>query len=217
MFLLGIPLLILSIYLLNLNGHSLLLKNFNKINSGEIVEKQIRAFLDIVDNRKYDRSSFGMLKGYIEIFEESCLNVDCSLKKYQQNLEENNIDTTSLLIQHAEYLYKRGISKFRYCISLRISYAYFLMDRMKKKQKANLEFSNAEKYNPDFEKEFIIYRFKKLIEENSSDESSSSVSLSDQDENLDVVSNIAYKNHFTKCKKKIINFLLLFLIINIFL
>lgn len=193
MFLIGIPLLILSISTMNFKKQNLLLTNSNNLLSGEIIEKQIRAFLDLVDNRNTDRNCFGILKGYIVIFEETCIDSDCALKKYNHNLEENKIDTTSLLLQHAEHLYKRGIGKFPYCISLKISYAYFLMDRMKKKQFANLEFSNAEKYGPSFDEEFIIYRFKKLIEENSSDDS-------ENEENLDVVSNIAYKNHFTQCK-----------------
>ena len=195
MFLLGIPLLILSISTMNFNKQTLILTNSNKLNSGENFDKQIRYFLELVDNRIIDRNSLGILKGYIEIFEESCISRDCALKKYNHNIEVNKIDTTTFLLQHAEFLYKSGISKFPYCISLRISYAYFLMDRMKKKQSANMEFSNAEKYNMKFEEEFIIYRFKKLIEENSTDETEH------EEENLDVVSNIAYKNHFTQCNK----------------
>ena len=123
------------------------------------------------------------------------ISFDINLKKYQQNLEENKIDNTLLLYQHAENLYKSGINKFPYCTPLRISYAYFLMDRMQKKQSASLEFSNAEKYNLGFEEEFIIFRFKKLIEENASSDES------ELEENMDVVSNIAYKNHFTQCNE----------------
>jgi hypothetical protein len=56
-----------------------------------------------------------------------------------------------------------------------------------------LELNNTLKYAPRFDEQFIIYRYKKLIEEFNSDVAAES------EESLDVVSNIAYKNHFTQC------------------
>ena len=67
------------------------------------------------------------------------------------------------------------------------------MERLNKKQQANIELINAEKYLPKFEEQFIIYRYKKILEEQSGE-------VGDSEENLDVVSNIAYKNHFLQCK-----------------
>ena len=150
--------------------------------------------MDIVDNKDKERNSFTILKGYIAIYEESCTLKDCALKKYNYNLVQCKMDTVSFLLQHAQELYQNGVSKFPNCVALRISYACFLLERLKKKQQANLELTNAEKYSPSFDEQFIIYRYKKLIEENSSEGGEH------DDDNLDVVSNIAYKNHFTQCK-----------------
>jgi len=193
MFLVGVPLIITIISTLSNQDIALLFTNLNKFENGEKVQKQIRYYLELVDKKDKNRNSFTILKGYITIYEESCTLQDCALKKYNYNLTHNKLDTSVFLIQHAETLFQNGISKFPNCTSLRISYAFFLLERLKKKQQASLELTNAEKYLPKFDQQFIIYRYKKQIEENSSENG-------EQDENLDIVSNIAYRNHYTKCK-----------------
>ena len=56
------------------------------------------------------------------------------------------------LFQYALMMYQNGISKFPSCTSLRMNYAFFLMERMN-----NLK--SCEKYDPSFEEQFIIFRF----------------------------------------------------------
>lgn len=199
MFLVGIPLIISILITFSKHEMILLFTNLNKFQSGETVQKQIRYYLELVDRKDRDRNSFTILKGYISLYEESCTIQDCALKKYNFNLIQNKLDTTAFLLQHAESLYQSGISKFPNCTPLRISYAFFLLERLNKKQQASLELTNAEKYSPSFDEQFIIYRYKKLIEENSG-------GGNDHDESLDIVSNIAYKNHFTQCKYFFDNF-----------
>jgi PAS domain-containing protein len=192
MFFIGIPIIIAIIITLNGNKLGVLLTNINKFQRGEKVQTQVRYFLELVDKKDTDRDCKALLKGYIHLYEETCTSEECALKKYISCLK-SNIDTIVFLYQHAEQIYQNGISKFPNCTSLRLSYAFFLLERMNKKQQANLELNNASKYNPRFEEQFIIYRYKKLIEENSTE-------VSDNEENLDVVSNIAYKNHFNQFK-----------------
>ncbi len=195
MFFLGTP-IIIAIILTNYdNKLTILLTNINKFQKGEKVIKQVSYFLELVDKRDYDRNSKVLLKGYIYMFEESCTFQDCALKKYLYSLE-HSLDTMVFLMQHAESLYQSGISKFPNCTALRISFAFFLLERLNKKAQANLELLNTEKYSPRFEEQFIIYRYKKLLEEQSSE-------IGDADDNLDVVSNIAYKNHFNQFKNSI--------------
>jgi hypothetical protein len=195
MFFLGTP-IIIAIILTNYdNKLSILLTNINKFQKGEKVIKQVNYFLELVDKRDFDRNSKVLLKGYIYMFEESCTFQDCALKKYLYSIE-HNMDTVVFLMQHAESLYQTGISKFPNCTALRVSFAFFLLERMNKKAQANLELLNTEKYSPRFEEQFIIYRYKKLLEEQSSE-------VGDADDNLDVVSNIAYKNHFNQFKNSI--------------
>lgn len=171
----------------------LLFTSLNKFQKGEKVQKQIKYYLDLVDKREFDRDAKILLKGYIAIYEETCNIHDCALKKYLYNLEHLNMETNAFLLQHAETLFQTGISKFPNCTALRISNAFFLLERLNKKQQANIELVNAEKYIPRFEEQFIIYRYKKILEEQSSQ-------VGDSEENLDIVSNIAYKNHLIQCK-----------------
>ena len=194
MFFIGSPIIIIIISLSEDRGLTLLMTNINKFEKGEKVQKQIRHYLELVDKKDIDRESKTILKGYIFLYEENCALPDCALKKYIYNYNTNNIETIAFLMQHAEPLYQSGISKFPNCTSLRISYAFFLLERLNKKQQANIELVNAEKYSPKFDEQFIIYRYKKLIEEQSTE-------VGEAEENLDVVSNIAYKNHFNQCNK----------------
>jgi len=193
LFFLGIPIISTIIITLPDDQMILLFTSLNKFQKGEKVQKQIKYYLELVNKREMDRDSKILLKGYISIYEESCNIQECALKKYLYNLEFNNMETTAFLLQHAETLYQNGISKFPNCTSLRISYSFFLLERLNKRQQANIELINAEKYLPKFEEQFIIYRYKKILEEHSGE-------LGESEENLDVVSNIAYKNHYSQCK-----------------
>jgi hypothetical protein len=170
----------------------ILLTSLNRFHKGEKVQKQIKYYLELVDKREFDRDSKILLKGYLSIYEETCNIQDCALKKYLYNLEHLNMETNAFLLQHAETLFQNGISKFPNCCALRVSYAFFLLERLNKKQQANIELINAEKYSPKFEEQFVIYRYKKILEEYTGE-------VGDSEENLDVVSNIAYKNHFVQC------------------
>ena len=67
----------------------LLLMNINKFSEGNSVFKQIRYFLELVDNSHKDRRSNILLKGYIYVHEESCTNSECPLKRYLQEIERH--------------------------------------------------------------------------------------------------------------------------------
>ena len=62
-------------------------------------------------------------------------------------------------------MYIAGIKKFKRSAKLRIVYAFFLLERMDKKKQALEELSVAYKLNPHFDEEFLIYRYKKMIED----------------------------------------------------
>ncbi len=193
MFFIGIPFIVILIVTNNDDKITLLLTNINKFQKGDTVITQVKYFLDLVDRKDTDRDAKVLLKGYVQMYEESCNNEDCALKKYLYGVK-NGMDTVVFLYQHAELIFQNGISRFTSCTSLRLSYSFFLLERLNKKQQATLELNNTLKYGPRFEEQFIIYRYKKLIEEYTSDVAA------DSEESLDVVSNIAYKNHFTQCK-----------------
>lgn len=196
LFFVGIPIVSIIILCLKDVKLSLLLTNINKFEKGEMVGRQVRFFLDLVDKKDTERISKIRLRGYIFLHNEQCSLADCPLEKYVKELELGK-DIIAYLYQHAQYIFQLGISKFPYCTSLRMSYAFFLVERLNNRVKSLMELKTAEKYNPSFEEQFIIYRLKKLFEEQ---QSSESIDEEDDSENLDIVSNIAYKNHFNLCK-----------------
>ena len=59
-----------------------------------------------------------------------------------------------------------SLKEFRYPnnTSLRISYAFFLLEKMHCKKKALEELGQAEQNKPSFHEQFMIYRYKKIIE-----------------------------------------------------
>jgi hypothetical protein len=66
------------------------------------------------------------------------------------------------------------------------------------------EFSNAEKSSPPFDLQFIIFRYKKIINEEQD-------TVENVGEALDVVSGIAYDSHFRQCQTNIGKAAMLFL------
>ena len=111
-------------------------------------------------------------------------------------------DDDLYLYQYVMTMYQNGISKFSLCTSLRINFSFFLMERMNNTKKALIELKNCEKYNPSFEEEFIIFRY---CENNAGQENDAEDEGDDDDEGLDIVANIAYKNHFNTFKEGLTN------------
>jgi hypothetical protein len=62
-------------------------------------------------------------------------------------------------------MYRSGIQKFPSCTSLKIQYAFFLMDRMNKKNDAINELNQALALNPPFDEQFLLYRYQKISED----------------------------------------------------
>lgn len=66
-------------------------------------------------------------------------------------------------------MFRMAIQKFPNSGSLRILYAFFLIENLGKKEEALQELTYAESLKPTFQEQFIIFRHKKLIEEFNSD------------------------------------------------
>ena len=61
-------------------------------------------------------------------------------------------------------MYYQGIRKFPNNTDLRLAYAFFLLEKMKYKQQALQELINTENYRPPWDIQFLIYRYKRVIE-----------------------------------------------------
>ena len=265
-FIIGTPIIVCIIITQRDHRFNLLMQNINKFQNGETVFKQIRYFLELVDNKYKDRKSNILLKGYIYLHEDYCTLAECPLKKYLKETERsekganmnmnmnvnctqtgycmesvNNLHTSGpvltaigagttllnsgnlssslgtvhneadvFLTQYAMSMYQNGISKFPSCTSLRMNYAFFLMERMNNSKKSLIELKNCEKYAPSFEEEFIIYRFTQNTKSQSSNEGATNANDDDDDddadnEDLDIISNIAYQNYYNIFKDCLIS------------
>ena len=95
-----------------------------------------------------------MLAGYIEKHKDFCMEEDCPLKMVKKKRQGNYHtteqelhhvkeqaelafeDSINKLIQVLDRIYLNGIKKFKNSCKLRISYAFFLLERMLNKKKA---------------------------------------------------------------------------------
>ena len=94
----------------------------------------------------------------------------------------------ALVIQLLYRMYSNAIKKYPSNTSLRIAYAFFLLEKMQSKQQALQELAQVEQYKPPFDEQFIIYRYKKIIEDEIAE------SQNEGQGGLDVVSEIAFQN-----------------------
>lgn len=94
-------------------------------------------------------------------------------------------------------IYFNSIKKFPNDIMLRIRYAFFLYDQMKQKQQALNELTQAEQLCPSLDNEFVIFRYKKIIEDEMNQQQNESLG------NLDVMSEIAFQNNMRQFQNKI--------------
>ena len=219
----GMPLISIMLYFATDETATVLSKKVNECKKGEEIQKHIRYFLHYADHRGIDRNVDIILKGYIYNHEENCVDNDCPLKEYKKYLDKGHLvekygsihssshhrnskehNHHSLEISPKQYLYEfanrvfqKGLAKYPNSTSLRISYALFLWDRFKNKNQSLQEFSIAAKYNPPFDEQFIIFRYKKIINEEEESKHQS-------EEALDVVSGIAYESHYKQCHSNIL-------------
>ena len=77
-------------------------------------------------------------------------------------------------------------------------YAFFLLERMYNKPKALEELSIAQTLKPVFDEQFLIYRYKKMIEDQLGDNPNAEAG---GQSDLDVVGMIAFENHRSMCEE----------------
>ena len=88
-----------------------------------------------------------------------------------------------------ERMFLQGIKKYPECTKLRLSFAFFLMEKVKDNKRAYAQFTIAGDTDPSFGEQFIIYRFKKIIREN----------LESKDRDADLIDIIRLDNYISLC------------------
>lgn len=207
---LGIPFIIIGVILMQLDGNKeeILMKSINSFSDGKELDQMIQIYLSLVERRHDNREKEIILKGYIISHEKNCLFRECPLSNAKKIINSNNNSSgnedffnnspniQSELLSYINKVYIFGLIKFNNCTSLMISYAIFLINFLKHKLKAKSILENAERDNPPFNEQFIIFRYKKhIIDEQD---------FSNNFEN-DLVNGIAYESHFRQFKTTIQN------------
>jgi len=103
----------------------------------------------------------------------------------------------AVLVQLCYKMYYHGIKKFPNDNALRISYSFFLLEKMHSKQQALQELTLAEQNRPFFDEQFIIYRYKKIIEDEIAE------SQNDGQGGLDAITEVAFQNQFRQLQANI--------------
>ncbi len=208
-FLMGLPLVILLMLTGSDPRRDMLLKNIDDYDNGELWYNKVRYYISFIQRKEMSRDVSVQLKGYIYNHEEKCSLPNCPLKVYINNITSIIKDKKKkqskaaaenfvLLMRFANLLFLQGIAKFPSCTSLRIAYSFFLKERMGNRSLAINELLAAEKGHPPFDEQFVIYRYRKMIEDEMAD-----VQADNQGGQLDAISAIAYDNYLRQFKEAI--------------
>ena len=164
-----------------------IMKTIGKEKSFYEMINQIKCFINLIDNKDIKRNAFILLKGYIEIYEETCPIPECPLKKYMNCVKYGN-NGYPFLLQHAELLFSFCLSKFPNQLEVKFAYALFLIQKMNKKKQAGELLKGIDELNPSIEEQFIIYRCNRIIEDDYFE-------LNIDDNNsIDFINELEYKN-----------------------
>ena len=148
----------------------------------------IKNFLYLFDKKNEYREVKIILNSYIQIYEETCTIKKCPLKKYLKLLKEG-IEANGCLLQHANLLFTLGINKYPDNVEIKFAYALFLLKKLNRRKKAANYLKSIKALSPTIEEEFIIFRCKRIFEDNLSD-------LKEGDgDNYDIIKELKFRNH----------------------
>ncbi|CAK66138.1 unnamed protein product (macronuclear) [Paramecium tetraurelia] len=200
----GLPLMIIAVLKTEKLNYDLLLTNLNKVTDPQDVLNLTDHLIKLYNIQ--DADSQLMIDGFLEIHRATCAREDCYLKQKKlpnqrlakpffkdQNLQERDVDLLMVLGQ----IYFNQIKRFPNEISLRLRYSLFLLDLMKQRQQALNELIQTEQLCPSFDNEFIIFRYKQIVEYEMNAAQNENMG------NLDVATELAFQNHMRSFQNKI--------------
>ncbi|CAD8125809.1 unnamed protein product [Paramecium sonneborni] len=202
----GVPLMIAAIIKSDKLHYDLLLLNLNKVQDPDQIVSLTNHLLKLLYKSPLNSHSSLLIDGFLEIHKATCTREDCYLKQKkiinqrqqkplfkEGTISERDVDLLMIMAQ----IYFNQIKKFPNEINLRIRYAFFLLDNMKQRQQAINELIQAESLNPTLDNDFIIFRYKRIIEEEINAAQNESFG------NLDIASELAFQNNMRQFQNKI--------------
>ena len=210
-YLTGLPIVILMIIAKKDPRRNMLLKKIDEYDNGDKWHIKVVFLISLIQKKEASRDVSVQLKGYIYNHEETCNVPACPLKNYINNITTSIKDkrkkqtrTTQenfgLLMRFINLLFIQGTTKFPTCTPLRLTYSFFLKERMNNRTLAINELLAVEKCRPPFDEQFIMYRYKKIIEDEMTELQSDNQSGTGA---LDVISMIAFDNYLRQLKESI--------------
>ncbi len=172
--LIGYPLIIIfSIIYYKKKTQNFLISNSNFNDANEILVKLkyfkllIESFLSKNKGSKSSKSNNLkkneiLLKGYITIHEETCVNEECPLKKFLANPNNFNIQKMSLL-HYMNIMFNEGIKKFPNSKILMMTFVQFNYEKKYNLNSAKTFLTKLEKSQNTSTEDFIIYCIKQNI------------------------------------------------------
>ena len=151
------------------NQIKFIVNDFKNINNSNEYIKYIMQYYRMILTKNNSINNFTILKSYLETIEENCINNECPIKIYVKELEKG-IEYEYLLYQYIDILFRYGISKFKDNVMLKSSYAMFLVSKMNNKKQALFIINSINEEFLSFNRNYNIYRCKKIINNTSSNE-----------------------------------------------
>ncbi|CAD8162069.1 unnamed protein product [Paramecium octaurelia] len=202
----GVPLMIAAIIKSEKLHYDLLLLNLNKVQDPDQIVQLTNHLLKLLYKSPLNSNCSFLIDGFLEIHKATCTREDCYLKQKKMinqrqqkplfkegTIIERDIDLLMVMAQ----IYFNQIKKFPNEINLRIRYAFFLLDNMKQRQQALNELIQAETLSPSLDNDFVIFRYKKIIEEEMNTAQNETFG------NLDFATEIAFQNNMRQFQNKI--------------
>ncbi|KRX02121.1 PAS domain [Pseudocohnilembus persalinus] len=208
-FLFGFPILIIIVFVRVEQNFQLLLMDSNNYDSLPGAIKQLQYLSKLLTLYKTDKQVSILLDGFLDYHRQLCIVDECPSKKRlmkntkltKQLREEKVPETLITLLAVIQGMFYLALQKFPNSTELRIYYSLYLLDKMRSKQQALQELINVEQEKPSFGQQFIVYRYKSIIEleliENDNQNNGQKI---DQNENLNELS---LQNHILQCRMNI--------------
>ncbi|CAD8125808.1 unnamed protein product [Paramecium sonneborni] len=201
----GIPLITFAVYKKEKYQYDLLLMNINKAEDPNQIVLLTNYIQKLLSRYQTNQHFQIMLDALIEVHKNTCQKEDCvfrikkQLNQRMKKLKDENISQRDYQIQQLlGEIYQGFIRRHQNNVKLRINYAFYLLDFLKQKQQSLNEFNQIEFLSPSLDNEFIIFRYKKIIEEEMNIMQNESING-----NQDIASELAFQNNMRQFQNKI--------------
>ncbi|KAL4506973.1 hypothetical protein ABPG72_001394 [Tetrahymena utriculariae] len=207
----GIPFVYIIILMRTEQRYDILLINTNQYDILSDPLKQLPYITKLLGRYTKDKHIQIMLDGFLDHHRNTCIQEDCPSKrrlakttKFSKALRNEKVSEQLIMVFTViQSMYYFALQKFPNNTKIRIMYALYLVDVMRSSQQALQELLNTESERPVFDEEFIIFRYKQVIENDLMENSTTLAGQKDQSGSSDVVNELSVQNHERLCRVNI--------------